>query len=89
MTREAVTAAGAVARYTVESERYDEPARIRRTSTRYEWIQGDSATCERRQWVLHWHTPDGFAALAGAAGLEVADMSGVTDGEFTAVLRRP
>lgn len=85
-TRTATTPYGATARYTVESENYDVPARTRSTSTRYELDDGAGTTRVDREWIIHWHTPDGFAELGRSAGL-VAEFSAVVDGEFTASLR--
>lgn len=84
--RTATTADGATAQYTVQSEVYDAAARTRRTSTRYELVDDGQTTRSLRDWIIHWHTPEGFAALAEAAGLVVVEMSPVEDGEFTARL---
>lgn len=46
----------------------DEEARTQSVVLRYE--EGDEVL--DREWVLHWHTQDGFRALAEAAGLEVS-----------------
>lgn len=87
VTREATTASSATARYTVEAEDFDDVARSRRTRTCYELISGGQREFVRREWVIHWHTPAGFAALAEDAGLAVTAMSPVQDREFTARLR--
>lgn len=88
--RGAVTAEGAAARYTVESENYDEAERTRTTSTRYELDApsdaGTSTTEVRRDWIIHWHTPEGIADIARSAGL-ATETTPVQDGEFTAHLR--
>ncbi|MEJ7648485.1 MAG: class I SAM-dependent methyltransferase [Nakamurella sp.] len=85
--RTATTAEGATAQYTVVSEAYDADTRTRRTSTRYTLVHDDERSTESlRDWIIHWHTPDGFTALAEAAGLVVVEMSPVEDGEFTARL---
>ena len=48
-----------------------------------------------REWLLHWHTPEGFASMAEAAGLEVVGQRALDgsaargSGEWTALLRRP
>lgn len=78
---------GVTARYTVESEDYDETRRTRRTHTLYELSSDHHTERVRRDWIIHWHTPDGFAELARAAALEVADMSPVESGMYTAYLR--
>lgn len=85
-TREATTADGATARYIVETEDYDEARRVRSTHTRYELIRGGQTEHLRRDWVIHWHTPGSFTALASATGLEVSRITPLEDGEFTAYL---
>jgi cytosine/adenosine deaminase-related metal-dependent hydrolase len=48
-----------------------------------------------RAWLVHWHTPDGFGALAASAGLEVVGQRSLdggpatASGTWTALLRRP
>lgn len=86
--REARAADGATARYTVESEDYDQTTRTRRTRTRYELLRTDRREHLQREWIIHWHTPDSFGALARAAGLRTAAATAVIDGEFTVTLRR-
>lgn len=87
-TRTTTTAAGLTARYTVESEDFDERQRTRRTRTRYELVRQNHTDVVRRDWIIHWHTSDGFAELARAAGLAVLETSPVQDGEFVCYLRR-
>ena len=86
LTRETTTADGSIARYTVESEEYDVTSRTRRTLTRYELRAGERAEVVQREWVIHWHTPQGFADLAAAAGLGVVSADPIVDGEFTVYL---
>lgn len=86
-TREARTADGATARYTVESEDYDQTTRIRRTRTRYELLRDDRREQLRRDWIIHWHTPDSLGALAQAAGLQIAGITPIVDGEYIVTLR--
>lgn len=88
LTREAVTAEGAIARYTIESEDYDVAVRTRRTHTRYELHKGQQVEIVQRDWIIHWHTPEGLAELAHAASLEITHMTPIVDGEFTAYLQR-
>lgn len=88
ISREAVTADGAIARYSVESEDYDEALRVRSSHSRYELVRDGQAEHLLRDWIIHWHTPDGFASLAKDAGLKVRDMTAIADGEFTAYLER-
>lgn len=87
-TRETTTADGATARYTIESEGYDETTRTRRTHTRYEMIRHNAHESLQRDWIIHWHTPAGIAALAQPAGLEVVETTPIIDSEFTTYLRR-
>ncbi len=86
-THEATTAAGMTARYTVESEAYDHVGRTRCTHTRYELDDGHHTESVRRDWIIHWHSPDGFAELASDSGLAV-EFIPVENREFTAYLRR-
>lgn len=86
--REGRTTDGALARYTIESEEYDRTFRTRRTHTRYELQRDDQVKRVDRVWTIHWHDPDQFVDLARSAGLVVARMDPVEDGEFTAYLRR-
>lgn len=88
ITRESTTAGGARARYTVESEDYDVALRTRRTLTRYELRTGERDESVQREWIIHWHTPEGFTELAESAGLDVVRIDPVVDGEFTAHLVR-
>jgi trans-aconitate methyltransferase len=85
-TKKTTTADGATARYTVEAEDFDDRQRTRRTRTRYELVRQDGTEIVRRDWIIHWHTPDGFAVLARTAGLEVLRTSPVQDGEFVCYL---
>lgn len=80
---------------TVSSTR-DERARLQRTVLRYERIRDGAAEVEEREWLLHWHTQESFASMAGAAGLEVAAVRDAGGGpaapsstSFAFVLRRP
>lgn len=88
-TREAATGDGLTARYTVDSEDYDEAGRTRTTRTHYELRDGQQVERVQRDWVIHWHTPADFTEFARAAALEVTWMDPIEDGEFTAYLRRP
>jgi SAM-dependent methyltransferase len=70
--RSEVDADGSVIRVSLTGEDYDVAARTRRTMLRYErGCDGRTETVER-EWLLHWHTVDGFRALASSAGLSVA-----------------
>jgi SAM-dependent methyltransferase len=61
------TEAGSMRVTKVSCER-DEAARLQTVVLRYE----DGAEAVERPWTLHWHTQDGFRALAEAAGLGVS-----------------
>ena len=58
------------------SEDRDENTRTRSSLLRYERRSPDGAieTLERT-WLIHWHTPDGFTALANDAGLDVVSLT--------------
>ncbi|MGB6022973.1 MAG: class I SAM-dependent methyltransferase [Ornithinimicrobium sp.] len=86
-TKEARTIDGSTARYTIESESYDQTMRTRQTHTRYELIRHDIHEQIRRDWVIHWHTPDSFATLASMAGLEVCKTTPIVNGEYTVYLQ--
>lgn len=87
-TREATTSDGALARYTIEYENYDKDSRTRSTRTLYELRRGQHAERVHRDWIIHWHTPEGFTSLARTAGLDVISMDPVEGGEFTVYLQR-
>ncbi len=96
VVRETRNEDGALLRYTPVSETYDRQLRTRTTTTRYEKGTSASMVGVERQWILHWHTPDGFVRLCAAAGLAVQQLtdddtgSGATAGSvaFTATVRR-
>lgn len=88
-TREARVAGGTTARYTIESEDYDETGRTRCTHTRYELAGSGHTEMVRRDWIIHWHTPGGFTELAQDAGLTVTHLTPVENREFTVHLQRP
>lgn len=66
---------GRVARYTVETEEYDVSRRVRRTHTIYELQAANGVERVRRDWVIHWHTDEGFAQLCAGAGLDVVSLA--------------
>lgn len=73
--REAATPDGSRLTYTALGEDYDASSRTRTTHTRYErHTAGATEATEsvEREWVIHWHTPATFRALAEAADLQVA-----------------
>jgi hypothetical protein len=75
-TREATNDSGETIRFTPVSEERDEVARLHTTVLRYE--RRDEVL--ERPWVLHWHTQEGFRALAEGAGLSVAAVLEVDGG---------
>lgn len=80
--RESTAADGARLRFSIRSEEWDGEARVRRSRLRYE----RDTTVVDRTWLLHWHTPESFGALAAEAGLEMVATEGdATD--FTVRLR--
>ena len=92
--REAVGESGERVSVAVVTEHYDSKARTRTAVLRYERDTADVTEIEDREWLLHWHTRDGFRSLAARAGLEAVAVIG-DDGEpaapdadeFTFVLR--
>jgi hypothetical protein len=74
----------------------DDEARLQVVTLEYERRSpdGDVEVLDR-EWLLHWHTPPGFAALAGDAGLEVVGQRALDgtpptgSGTWTALVRRP
>jgi hypothetical protein len=73
-TRTHTTADGTELRVTPVAEQRDDRTRCQTTTLRYERITPTSATTEERPWLIHWHTQDGFRALAAAANLHVGTM---------------
>lgn len=69
--REATAADGARLRFSIRSEERDEAARTQRSRLRYERHADGDTTVVDRPWLLHWHTPASFRALATEAGLTV------------------
>lgn len=66
---------GSTLRYTALAEDYDAKGRTRTTHTRYERHTPEGPEVTERDWVIHWHTQDGFTALAADAGLRIADLT--------------
>jgi len=65
-----VTDDGRTMRCTIVHEERDEQRRLQTSVLRYELEEPDGVvTVEERPWVLHWHTREGFRALAAEAGL--------------------
>jgi SAM-dependent methyltransferase len=95
VAREAKGDDGALLRYTPVSEVYDEVARTRTTTTRYERHTTAATEHAEREWILHWHTVVGFRMMCAEAGLHAAsivDESGApatdTATEFTVTVQR-
>lgn len=95
VTREGRGEDGSTLRYTALSEDYDTEGRTRTTHTRYERHTDEGPEVSERDWVIHWHTQDGFRDLVERAGLRLADLtdehgSPVTgdEEEFVATLTR-
>ena len=80
--REAVDDDGAVLRFAVTAATHDEATRRHETMTRYERIVEGATEVVERPWVLHWHTPPQFRALADAAGVTTGAVLGA-DGQVT------
>ena len=71
--RSVVTDGGATIRVGVVDEDWDPATRTRRTTLRYERSTEAGVEQVDRVWLLHWHTPTGFRALAAQAGLAILD----------------
>lgn len=70
--------AGRLMRCTTVSADRDGEARQQVIVLRYELEQDGRSTSLERPWVLHWHTQEGFRALAEAAGLTVTAVLAAT-----------
>ena len=77
--REAVEPDGSVIRFRITSVSRDEERRVQETMTRYERLGATPSSLER-PWVVHWHTQEGFGALAAAAGLATVAVLGADGG---------
>src|SRR5690625_2621070 len=87
-TREAMRPDGSTACYSVPVEVIAAAGRTRGARTRSASHRGQHVERVRRDWIIHWHTPDGFADLARTAALEVTRHDPIENGEFTVYLRR-
>lgn len=72
--RETAAENGATLRFAPISETRDEATRTQTTVLRYERVVGANTEAVERPWVLHWHTQEGFEALANQAGLRVESV---------------
>ncbi len=70
---------GTILRVAVESYERDADARTQKTRLRYERHSGHGTVVESRDWLIHWHTPQGFEALVNGAGLSVVGAEGDHD----------
>lgn len=71
LTRTATDENGDAISVTFLSQERDEVARTQRTLLRYQRTRHASTESLDRVWELHWHTREGFGALAASAGLTV------------------
>lgn len=71
---------GATLRFMAVGVDWDDEARLQTTHTRYERERNGELEVLERDWVLHWHSQDGFRQLASDAGLLVDEVVGL-DGE--------
>ena len=87
--RSEVTDDGRTLRCTVVHEERDEQRRVQTAVLRYEVeaVDGTLIT-EERAWVLHWHTPEGFRALALEAGLRVRSERRFGSDTWSVILER-
>lgn len=89
--REARRTDGTVLQVSTVAQVRDEPARTQTSTLRYQRHDAGGAVAVDRPWTLHWYTPDGFRALATAAGLAATFVDGprgpTAGDEFTFVLR--
>ena len=74
-TRETASDDGTVLRFATVASRRDEEARTQTALLRYEKLGTTPARLER-EWVLHWHTQDGFRRLAEEASLRTIAVLG-------------
>lgn len=70
--REGIDEHGSTIRFSIQSELRDELSRTQTSVLRYERITEGETEALERQWILHWHTQDGFRSLAEGAGFKVA-----------------
>ena len=75
--RTSVAADGATIRFSAVAVDHDEEARVQTTHTLYERERDGTVERLEREWVLHWHTQDGFRQLVSDAGLLVDDLLGL------------
>jgi SAM-dependent methyltransferase len=88
VSREATVDGGVLLRYTAVGEVYDEAARTRTTTTRYERHDGGAVEAVEREWILHWYEQDRFRGMCGRAGLEVTAVDAEDANDFTVTVRR-
>jgi hypothetical protein len=66
-------------RLTVVGAELHSDLRVRTCRLRYERRRGDQSELVEREWVIHWHTQDGFGSLAEHAGFHVASVRDLLD----------
>ena len=74
--RASVADDGTVIRFSALAVDRDEEARLQTTRTRYEREREGAVERLEREWLLHWHTQEGFRQLVSDAGLLVDDLLG-------------
>jgi SAM-dependent methyltransferase len=81
---------GRTLRCTILREERDEQRRQQTAMLRYELEEPDGGTLvtDERFWVLHWHTREGFRALAAEAGLRVRSERSMSTDAWTVILER-
>ena len=67
---------GSIIRFTALAVDHDEQARLQTTHTRYERERDGVVERLEREWLLHWHTQEGFRQLVSDAGLLVDGLLG-------------
>jgi hypothetical protein len=88
--RETVAADGSRLAVSAQAATRDEEHRTQRVLLRYEKHTDAGSTVLDREWLLHWHTPESFTALATRAGLTpVGDPPAPDATDFTITLHRP
>jgi SAM-dependent methyltransferase len=80
VAREHVSDDGRVQRVRAMSETRDDERRLQTTVLRYELVRDGEPEVLERAWQLHWHTQEGFADIATAAGLDVSAIRAPTGG---------
>lgn len=85
--REGTTSDGFGASFVIVSEEHSPTSRTRTSRVRYELDGPQGRQDVERDWVLHWYTDPGFAALAEGAGLTIETIVRPTAEEQVVTLR--